>query len=437
MSEEEENTNSVENEEETEIAPTTPQVDGGGDDTLEWSAYYDADGRIYYYNSVSGESAWEAPEKFNPPPPQGADEQADDEDGGEPAEEAAEDTAAADEHQEAKWVKYEDDEGREYYYNNLTGETQWDKPEGFVEEDERGIQPEESSEQSDAVPMETDEQQEIAKQQEPTEMELEPEEEIDPEVKRLQEAEKALERPDAVMEPNCLEHVHNVLSNYGPQEGAQKATQALIDSYSGDAAVCGLLGLWLAELKSSTSLAEGITKEDSFNSAADEVREVAQDNINKIAKESFTKAGGDDILGLSKAEAAFLEEMIDSERWRKLLIDLSATQKDSALLMYCLQSISQRGHHREIAKRVNQSDHFSVYNAMLASEFAVVAAAAASGASSTQDSSIGMEELVEDLRRTCTSTSYTYLYAIEVRRYHMRGIGLLWFLLFLNPAFAR
>ena len=36
----------------------------------EWSAFYDDEGRLYYYNNETGESSWDEPEKFNPPPPQ-------------------------------------------------------------------------------------------------------------------------------------------------------------------------------------------------------------------------------------------------------------------------------------------------------------------------------------------------------------------------------
>lgn len=189
--------------------------------------------------------------------------------------------------------------------------------------------------------------------------------------------------------------------------------QALIASFHGQTAICGLLGRWLADLKASSSSSDATKQEETFDTAADEVRGIIQDMVNRIAMERFSKIGGDNILNLSKAEAAFLEDMIDSVRWRKLLIDLSATNKDSALLMYCLQSISKRGHHREIAKRVNQSDHFAVYNAMLGSEFAAVSNLSAS-ASIDMEASIDMSQIVEDLRRACTSTSYTYLYAVEV-----------------------
>ena len=133
---------------------------------------------------------------------------------------------------------------------------------------------------------------------------------------------------------------------------------------------------WLADLQSETELpvttlpnpAEEQEQAKKFQSAADTIREKTQEEISRIAKERFTTQRGRKILDLSKKEAAFLEEMMDSNRWRKLLIDLSATNKNSALLMYCLQAISKRGHHREIARRINQSDHFAVFSAMLASE---------------------------------------------------------------------
>lgn len=201
--------------------------------------------------------------------------------------------------------------------------------------------------------------------------------------------------------------------------------QALIASFHGQTAICGLLGRWLADLKASSSLSDATKQEETFDTAADEVRGVVQDMVSRIAMERFSKMGGDNILNLSKSEAAFLEDMIDSVRWRKLLIDLSATNKDSALLMYCLQSISKRGHHREIAKRVNQSDHFAVYNAMLGSEFAVVSNLRTS-ASSDMEASMDMSQIVEDLRRTCTSTCYTYLYAVEVSSSCINNVVRVW-----------
>jgi len=98
--------------------------------SLEWSAFYDDDGQIYYYNTVTGESSWEAPDQeFNPPPEPSQQEAAatgggEEEGGGGEAGESSESSA---------WVAYHDDEGRTYYFNSETEETTWDKPAGFVE----------------------------------------------------------------------------------------------------------------------------------------------------------------------------------------------------------------------------------------------------------------------------------------------------------------
>lgn len=193
----------------------------------------------------------------------------------------------------------------------------------------------------------------------------------------------------------------------------KNAIQALSESAHGQTAVCGLLSRWLADLKSQTSSSpsttDAATHTKRFRKSADDIREMTQAEINRIVKERFTHKGGDNILALSKSEAAFLEDMMDSNRWRKLLIDLSASNKDSALLMYCLQSISKRGHHREIARRINQSEHFPVFNAMLASELAVIGKISVSTCHD-HDTSISLNELVGDLRRICTSTSYTCEY---------------------------
>jgi hypothetical protein len=201
-----------------------------------------------------------------------------------------------------------------------------------------------------------------------------------------------------------LAHVTEVVTSEGGKP--LTAIEALSESYFGQTAACGLMSRWLADLKSQSSSTDPAEHTVAFQSAADEIRDLVQDVINRLATERFTKTGGDKILNLSKSEAAFLKEMMVSSRWRKLLIDLSATNKDSALLMYCLEQISKRGHHREIARRINQSDHFTVFHAMLASELSVIGKIAVSACKGT-DTSIPLEDLVGDLKRTCTSTAYT------------------------------
>lgn len=209
-----------------------------------------------------------------------------------------------------------------------------------------------------------------------------------------------------------MAHLTEVVTSEGGNP--QNAIQALTESTHGQTAVCGLLSRWLADLKSeaeasfvtAASAANPEEQKKRFLKASDTIREMTQEEINTITRERFTTDRGRRILDLSKSEAAFLDDMMDSNRWRKLLIDLSASNKNSALLMYCLKEISKRGHHREIARRINQSDHFAVFSAMLASELAVIGKISIS-ACQDHDTSISLNELVKDLKRTCTSTAYT------------------------------
>lgn len=193
--------------------------DGGkASEVHEWSAFYDDEGRIYYYNSVNGESSWDAPEKYNPPPD--ADEKKMD---GNSREEDAADTATAavtsvddsqsQETEEARraWVAYRDDEGREYYYNTVTQQTTWDKPEGLQEEgalkDNDKTETDGSSPKRAASPLPMEEEPVTPEDKQPdaTDKHLEeqadePEIISDPAAKRLEDAQSALRQTDAILE---------------------------------------------------------------------------------------------------------------------------------------------------------------------------------------------------------------------------------------------
>jgi TH1 protein/WW domain len=373
--------------------------------TTSWSTHYDDDGRIYYYNSITEESAWDPPEEGFLPPEEDAALAA------KTSEEEAADTP---------WIAYQDEEGRDYYYNEETGETQWDPPASYrpgeASEDgppEASVTPEEMLPPADAdhemdqdvVPPSTE-----SLVVEPPDLDVEQEEApVDPAVLRLRDAEAALEQPDSVLEPGCMLHVSEVVAADGGNP--TRAISALIEHYQGQTAVCGLLARWQLELRTKKDDARA----SSSSKHADAIRNVIQDVIYKVAKERFTKEAGDKILDLSKSEAAFLEDMMDSPRWRKLLIDLTASHKDSAVLLYCLRAISKRGHHREIAQRINQSDHFAVFNAMLVSELTVMGRLAVN-ASSDLPSATQFARLIQDLIKACSSTSYTYLYSMQLLR---------------------
>eukprot|EP00523_Entomoneis_sp_CCMP467_P000871 CAMPEP_0168755026 /NCGR_PEP_ID=MMETSP0724-20121128/19829_1 /TAXON_ID=265536 /ORGANISM="Amphiprora sp., Strain CCMP467" /LENGTH=340 /DNA_ID=CAMNT_0008803573 /DNA_START=102 /DNA_END=1123 /DNA_ORIENTATION=- len=101
-------------EEEKRGESTDPKKEPAG---TKWVAHKDEEGRTYFYNELSGETQWDEPAE-----------------GFVSAEDAAADSAAAVDGDQGTdggtWIAHKDEEGREYYYNEESGETQWEKPEG-------------------------------------------------------------------------------------------------------------------------------------------------------------------------------------------------------------------------------------------------------------------------------------------------------------------
>lgn len=109
------------------------------------SAVDDASGATYYYNNATGETQWEPPEGFQEAggadwTTAGTDSNwvSYDEGGAEyggAADDGAAGAAAGDENvgvAVGDWTSGLDEaSGYTYYYNNVTGETQWEAPEGF------------------------------------------------------------------------------------------------------------------------------------------------------------------------------------------------------------------------------------------------------------------------------------------------------------------
>lgn len=230
-------------EDEADDGGTADDKNEGSEQQFDWSAYKDDEGRLYYYNSVTGESSWDAPEEgFNPPPPEeDNEEEADGEEQTmEQEEQTTEDQAeeepqeqddtkeeqqpdvsepagAAEQEEEEEppmagdWVEYKDDEGRSYYFNTVSQETTWDRPREFDEMQAETIKQEEQT--GDVSPdrpqspsmgkMAPESPMEDAAMEDHGKEEVEEEDQVkeaDPAVKRLEDAKLALSQPDAIME---------------------------------------------------------------------------------------------------------------------------------------------------------------------------------------------------------------------------------------------
>lgn len=199
------------------LGPATPPVDSQEDH--DWCAFYDAEGRIYYYNSVTEESSWDPPENFNPPPPKEEEDVPETTDVGESEQQevakegetwmtdnghANYDGGSA----QGTWEAYKDDQGREYYFNSESGETQWEKPASMAE-GEADFSPErQQSPSAAAVSMDLDGEAREMKEEDKEATKQEKDEGVVEEVDPAVKAEEALNEPDAVMEPGMFGVCH-------------------------------------------------------------------------------------------------------------------------------------------------------------------------------------------------------------------------------------
>jgi len=260
------------------------------------------------------------------------------------AEEAEEENEVADGDEIGNgWVAYKDEEGRIYYYNAESGETQWDRPDvgETPAADDAVVDDLETTDRKESYD-ETANKTEVASREGPpldsindppkkkdqswpddnktmdaepttTAADSSPTKEEEPE-NTAATAEEFLQRPDAVMEPTVVDHINILVQELGPQVAGPKAMQSLMNGYGGDTAVCGLMGLWLADLKSmgggrSAAEKKGVTS--ATNSVAtmgdgnlfqtvgaNAARDVVEEVVNRLAKERFTKDRGDAIVKL-------------------------------------------------------------------------------------------------------------------------------------------
>lgn len=117
-------------------------------------------------------------------------------------------------------------------------------------------------------------------------------------------------------------------------------------------------------------------------------------------KQRFDKTLADQLLFLA-VRPQWLKGLMQDPVYRRTLIELYDQHNDSTLLGFCLREISKMGHHREIAAVIRESEYFAVFNDLLVD---MVARVSRSNASE-------VVALTEDLKRSCCSSEYMFLYA--------------------------
>jgi hypothetical protein len=98
-----------------------------------WREAFDAEGRTYYYDEVTGDTTWDEPAAFKK-----ADELSDEEEEEEAAVGEPEE-AEGEEDEAPRWCRaFDEAKQMSYYYHTGTNEVTWSRPEGYAEGEDEG-----------------------------------------------------------------------------------------------------------------------------------------------------------------------------------------------------------------------------------------------------------------------------------------------------------
>jgi len=177
-----------------------------------WEQLFDDEGRPYFFNSETDVTQWDKPTDFSKDDDNNNNEQHTRSSNAISSSPPPGTAATPDGKAEGQWEKYTDDEGRTYFYNAASGETQWGTPDDFVDhedddEDEKNVDEfqltPQTSPSPDSMQVEGVETEDCKVKME-YEKSPEPEESFDPAVKRVRDAEEALNQPDSALEPGTF-----------------------------------------------------------------------------------------------------------------------------------------------------------------------------------------------------------------------------------------
>ncbi|KAG4055248.1 hypothetical protein PC123_g9658 [Phytophthora cactorum] len=428
--------------------------------TSVWSAHVTKEGRTYYYNRSTKQSAWEKPADF---------------DGDEPS--AA--SAAPASSKKAEWEELWDPKNeRAYYFNRTTRKTQWQRPEGVDIKPHVGAtekhkhhsktkKSEETTNKDDTVePEETQNQKgedmnQIQQQQEEPAQEttihskkkkkkskrekvehvpvenqrkrrrhdekrliIWDDEELDNDVtKDIEEKDtedgkeatrllQELSKTDAIMEANVLAVINGFLRAHTESNGPEILVEKLSSSYRGHAQMIGLVASWLDTLPVSTTALENKMTFDVNEGAViankgaswDPAEEILYSHLKDMINENYDPKLVSNVLSGSAVEPEWLTQMLSDRKWRLMLIELAETHKTCTLLQYAIRRISEAGHHKEIASITSANAFFPVFSGVLVDAFSRIPFA-------------NEEEVVEDiaaLQKVCCQSSHSYVYAQEL-----------------------
>ncbi|KIH63827.1 FF domain protein [Ancylostoma duodenale] len=95
----------------------SPQAQAPATQECPWTKHETAEGRVYYYNKITKESSWNKPDELKTP---------------QERQERSTPTTSSSSSSNVIWKEYKTPEGRAYYYNTVTKETTWTKPESMT-----------------------------------------------------------------------------------------------------------------------------------------------------------------------------------------------------------------------------------------------------------------------------------------------------------------